>query len=54
LVDFSMSKSGSRPERLDAMFECFERGHFARNKRPLDCRAARRLGVMGAAFIFFG
>jgi hypothetical protein len=47
-----MSKSGSRPELLDAVFEWLDRGHFARNERPSDLRAARRLGVMGTAFIF--
>src|SRR6516165_7402684 len=52
LVDFSMSKSGSRPERLDAVFEWLERGHFARSARPSDLRAARSLDVVGAAFIF--
>jgi hypothetical protein len=52
-VDFSMSKSGSRPERLDAVFEWLDRGHFARSERPSDWRVTRWLDVMGAAFIFY-
>jgi len=48
-----MSKSGSRPERLDAVFEWLDRGHFARSERPLDWRVARWLDVMGVAFIFY-
>ena len=47
-----MSESGSRRERLDAVFEWLERGHFARNERPCDWRATRWLVLMGAAFIF--
>ena len=53
VFDFSISKSGSRPERLDTVFEWLERGQFARNERPSDWRTARWLGVIGAAFIFY-
>jgi len=48
-----MSESGSRPDRLDAVFEWVERGHLERNERPSDWRVARWLVVMGAAFIFY-
>jgi hypothetical protein len=52
-VDFSMSDSGSRGERLDGVFEWLERGHFERNERPCDWPAARWLVVTGAAFISY-
>src|SRR5215472_11866508 len=44
LFDFSISESGSRPNRRDGDFAWADRGHFERNDRPSDSRAARWLG----------